>query len=262
MNNRGGRYEVGVLRNVECISKEKSEAVYQEYRRRKWLDKMIQDLEQENANVKKFRQTIPREFVNIKFKIEDATIHEEMIEINPEDVNITATYFKLLDKKTPEMAYTDVPANDTDTEDDAVGNHLKSTSKRKKVFSLECEYDPYHDQMQNALFKKLNSGYEGYRNVKIEHGHVDVKAKAKNGKWHYFEIKTDGPRLTIRKALGQIMEYAYYPALEKAERLIVIGDEEPDPDAASYLRYIRERFDLKVYYRAFNMKNGNLSREF
>jgi len=41
---------------------------------------------------------------------------------------------------------------------------------------------------------------------------LSVSTYEKEDLWHYFEIKTDSSKLSIRKALGQILEYAYWPS--------------------------------------------------
>ena len=257
INNLGKKYEVGKLYNVECISGEESENIYQEYLDNGWIAKMERDLQRENADVRKFRQTPPNRFFNIKFRLNEAIIHEEMPEIRKDDINITTNHFKLLPKKNLEGAF--VPLEEIDN---GGNGNRKNTNKRKKIYNVECEYDPYHDEMQNALFDLLNSGHEGYREVKIEHGRVDIKARSTDGEWHYFEIKTDGPKLSIRKALGQVMEYAYYPDLEQAKRLLIIADAIPDPDSIRYLQYLRDRFNLPVWFRAFDKNTRILSAEF
>jgi len=257
INNLGKKYEVGLLRNAECISGDESKEIYGKYVQNGWIAKMQRDLQIENADVHKFNETDPSRFFNIKFRFSDAIIHEEMPEIRKDDINITTNHFKLLPKKTPEVAY--VILEETGSEGD--GNR-KNTKKRKKLYNVECEYDPYHDEMQNALFDLLKSGHEGYRQVKIEHGRVDIKAMSSVGEWHYFEIKTDGPKLCIRKALGQVMEYAYFPDFEYAKRLLIIGDTVPDAESIRYLQYIRDRFKLPVWFRAFDKNSRILSPEF
>lgn len=262
-NNLGKKYEVGTLRNIECISESQSSAAYHQYVARGWVTKMENDLLKVNASVEKFRVPLPKRFFNIRFRFREAYIHEELLVISDEDVNITTNHFKLLPKRTANirMDQVEVDLGDTDGDNWGAGNH-KNTAMRSRTFNPECEYDPYHDRMQNFLFELLKAGHEGYNNVKIEKGRVDIKAKNSDGKWHYFEIKTDGPKLSFRKALGQVMEYAYFPSNERAARLIVVGDEEPDAETTAYFQYIRNKFSVPVYYRALKIEAETLSDEF
>ncbi|WP_162996274.1 hypothetical protein [Mucilaginibacter celer] len=79
--------------------------------------------------------------------------------------------------------------------------------------------------------------------------------------WHYFEIKTASPKRNIRDALGQVMEYAYYPGKERAKQLIIVGDRQPEADALHYLAYLRLRFEISVTYRYFDWETSMLSND-
>jgi indole-3-glycerol phosphate synthase len=116
--------------------------------------------------------------------------------------------------------------------------------------------------MQNAIFELLKTDKYDYKKVFIEKDRVDIKAITRNGIWHYFELKTDNPKLSIRKAIGQIMEYAYYPDKEKADKLIIISDNKPNEKTIDYLNHIRTKFDLPVTYRSFNLETNELSDDY
>ncbi|MBS7565310.1 hypothetical protein KHS38_12930 [Mucilaginibacter sp. Bleaf8] len=57
------------------------------------------------------------------------------------------------------------------------------------------------------------------------------------------------------------MEYAYYPGKERAKQLIIVGDRQPEPDALTYLAYLRDRFDIPVTYRYFDWDTLELSED-
>ena len=261
-NNLGKTYEVGVIRECECISKEKSAEIYKLYRSTGWLKRMENDLNRVHADVRKFKEIHPEGFFNIRFKFKNFQASDELLEISDFDVNITTTHFTLLPKKTPSLLHNSIETNSTLSDDNDGSGNLKNTNKRKKAFNMECEYDPYHDMMQNSLFELLSSGFEGYQNVKIESGRVDLKAQTPSNHCHYFEIKTDSPKLSIRKALGQVMEYAYFPSNERAEKLIIIAGDQPDEASIEYLLFVRKKFGIPVYYRAFDLECKNLTREY
>ncbi|HXD92217.1 MAG TPA: hypothetical protein VNX01_03345, partial [Bacteroidia bacterium] len=219
INNLNKIYFVGKIQNVKCITHEESERTYQIYKSKGWIDQMKGEIEKAGAISEEFNKIRPNSFFNIKFKLDDVFQPDELIEIDESDINITTNRYKLLPQKT-EIAF--------GMEEEEDQGSKKNTKKRKRVFNSECEYDPYHDQMQNAIFDLLKkSGQYNPDKVYIEKGRVDIKAKTRNGAWHYFELKTDKPKLSIRKALGQILEYAYFPNTQKAEKLIIIADEKP-----------------------------------
>jgi len=255
INNLNKQYFVGEIKNVECISREESERVYEIYKAKGWIGKMREDIERVGANYEKFNNTDPNIFFNFRFNFKDVSQPDELIEVAENDINITTNRYKLLPQKS-EIVFA------TDNEDDETEGNKKNTNKRKKVFNSDCEYDPYHDQMQNAIFELLKTSEYDYKKVYIEKGRVDIKAKTKQGTWHYFELKTDNPKQSIRKALGQILEYAYFPDTEKAEKLIIIADEEPNEDVKKYLDHIRNKFELPISYRHFNIETNKLSDDY
>ncbi|MDB5282909.1 MAG: hypothetical protein JWO06_1984 [Bacteroidota bacterium] len=256
INNLNKKYFVGEIRNVECITKEESRRVYEIYRKKSWIDNMKTDVERVGADWETFIAIKPETFLNIKFKFKDVHRPDELVEISEMDTNITTNRFKLLPQKSDVLLV-------VESDDDEDEGNRKNTKTRKRVFNSECEYDPYHDQMQNAIFDLLkHSKKYNYKKVAMEKGRVDIKAKTQEGIWHYFELKTDNPKLSIRQALGQIMEYAYYPGSERAKKLIIVADEEPDENTMEYLDYIRGKFDLPVTYRHFNLETHELSEDY
>ena len=255
INNLNKEYYVGKIKNVECITNEESERIHDIYKTKGWLEKMRVDVERVGANYAKLSQTDPRTFFNIRFKFEDLLLPDELIEISKNDVNITTNRYKLLPRKADIAFGTEI------VEDESEGNK-KNTKRRKKVFNSDCEYDPYHDQMQNAIFELLKKSEFGYKKVFIEKGRVDIKARTQQNTWHYFELKTDNPKQSIRKALGQILEYAYFPDTEKAEKLIIVADGKPDKDVIKYLNHLREKFELPISYRYFDLNKNELSTDY
>jgi hypothetical protein len=254
----GNSFTVGEIRQAECIDEETSIRIYDAYKRKGWLEEMEKDIVAAGASIEKFKETPANIFFNVRFRFENTTILDEPEELDADDVNITTNHFKLLPRRTKDLKrqYVQLP----ELEDDDPGKK-KNTAKRTKTYNVYCEYDPYHDMMQNEIFDLLKQGIDGYSHAKMEKSYVDIRAK--NGDdWHFFEIKTDCPRICIRKALGQVMEYAFYPDLEHAKKLVVIGDADPDENVQLYLNRIRANFAIPVYYRSFNIHTKKLSKEY
>jgi hypothetical protein len=252
------KYFVGLIRNALCISKDESGKVYRIYKKSKWLKGMVEETERAGAEPITFNKKIapPEHFFNIKFKFEDVIRHDDLLEISDQDINISTTRYKLLSKS---VDFKFAPSISSDEDD---GN-FKNTDMRYRTYKVESSFDPYHDKMQNALCELLRNKYKDkYKNVRLEKDRVDIKAKTYADRWHYYEIKTNSPKLSIRNALGQIMEYAYWPDLEKAEKLIIVSDNIPDQETIKYLNHIRIKFRLPVYYRFFDMQMGVLSEDY
>ena len=109
-----------------------------------------------------------------------------------------------------------------------------------------------HNDIQEALYRRLAAQY-GREKVGTEIASgvgtsIDVVVCRDKEYWFY-EIKTaSSPRACLREALGQLLEYAFWPGAKPATRLVVVGEGEMDDDAAHYLSQLRQRFGLPIEY--------------
>jgi hypothetical protein len=55
--------------------------------------------------------------------------------------------------------------------------------------------------------------------------------------------------MTAATTLGQLLEYAYWPGAQEAERLIICGDSPLDDAEAMYIDALRRRFRLPIDYQ-------------
>ena len=79
---------------------------------------------------------------------------------------------------------------------------------------------------------------------------IDLVVKDK-GVYYFYEIKTASTaKACIRQALGQILEYSYWPGNQKAEKLVVVGAPSLDKDTTKYIEYLRNKFNLPIEYRS------------
>ncbi len=70
-------------------------------------------------------------------------------------------------------------------------------------------------------------------------------------KYWFYEIKTAlTPRACLREAIGQLLEYGFWPGAQEPARFIVVGESPIDGDAQEYLRRLRKRFSLPIEYEA------------
>jgi len=116
-----------------------------------------------------------------------------------------------------------------------------------------------HNKLQKVLYAQLASRF-GAKNVRTEFsnvGRTNVDVVVRRGKAYWFyEIKTaESARECLREALGQILEYAFWPpGARVVSRLIVIGEAVMDDECETYLRLLKERFSLPVEYHRIIVK--------
>jgi len=140
--------------------------------------------------------------------------------------------------------------------------HLKSRTKAD-LASKELDVSLRHNDIQLVLYR-LFARQHGSPNVRVEHPaqqgrHIDVVVR--RGKTlSFYEVKTaPTARTCIRQALPQLLEYSYWPGAQEADRLIVVGEPKVTQAAAEYLKMLRSRFSMPVYYQQIDLAKGNLT---
>jgi len=141
----------------------------------------------------------------------------------------------------------------------------KARAARTKYLREERTVDKAlrHNILQDALFRNLED-LHGKTSVSGEQDcgngtPVDVAVR-KGKSFVYYEIKTGlSVQSCIRQALGQLMEYAYWPGAREADKLVVVGEPPLDAEAKKYLSDIRRRFGLPLYYQCFDPDKGTLT---
>jgi len=132
------------------------------------------------------------------------------------------------------------------------GCSVKARATSATLSQSELDRNLRHTVLQDALHQRLVSQF-GADNVGTELASgagtsVDVVVHRPEGYWFY-EIKTaHSPRACIREALGQLLEYSFWPGGQEAARLTVVGESALGEDGEKYLQELRSRFALPVYY--------------
>lgn len=117
-----------------------------------------------------------------------------------------------------------------------------------------CNIRLRHNDMQFTLHAKLKSRI-GEENVgtEIPSGSglpIDVVVQNKDGTYSFYEIKTShDPRICIREAIGQLLEYAYWNGCgPNVKNLVIVGPNPMDDAAEKYLSELNERYRLPISY--------------
>lgn len=131
-----------------------------------------------------------------------------------------------------------------------------------KSGSAKSKANRLHNDIQNRLFEYLK-GQLGPNAVSTENGtgsgtSIDA-VTCHAGKVTFYEIKT-GPsvRSSIRQAIPQLLEYAYWPCEKRADELIIVSHLPITKDAKDYLDFLHNQFKIPISYRQFDMSNNRL----
>ena len=142
------------------------------------------------------------------------------------------------------------------------GCTVKKSSTKASGITTERDIALRHNELQYTLYEALCKEYGG-ENVKAPYklsyaGEVDVAVRHA-GNMIFFEIKTAPyAKSALREAVGQILEYAYWPNADRANELVVVAEAKPTEETKQYLDNLRRRFGLRLSYRQLNNEEGKL----
>ena len=136
----------------------------------------------------------------------------------------------------------------------------KAAVTKASYAQQELDVNLRHNQLQCDLHRRLVKKH-GADNVGTElptgiGTSVDLVVRQPNGYWFY-EIKTFlEPRACIREAIGQLLEYAFWPGSQEAHRLIVVGETAAGADVQEYCRRLNNRFSLPIQYQQIVLEDS------
>ena len=134
----------------------------------------------------------------------------------------------------------------------------KSGYEREPGF---IQFTQKHKKLQKLLVRKLKSEY-GDKNVTWEHAlsngtQVDVARKV-GDRLVYYEIKTySSVRVSIREAMGQLLEYAHWGNEQGSVELIVVSDLDLG-EGREYLRKLRNIYKMPINYQKLEIETQQL----
>lgn len=259
-----GKAYIGCIKNAECIDEDDAKRALDYYKKERWYNEMLTTIENVPANPSLLRKEGHNIF-NVRFKPKDfIDFTSNPKHISQDDPSTRGLYYKLMDKR-GDFVF-----------DDAFGaiSHVTKRSKTRERKAAEAKselavhggvyerasYNPIHNKVQNSI-RELLLASKDYTEVVEEKNFVDLTATHKCGEIHFFEIKTNTARLSIREALGQILEYSDYPDEARASKLIIVSVKALDESDRKYIKHLREKYDIPVWYRYYSLETESLGEE-
>lgn len=133
------------------------------------------------------------------------------------------------------------------------GNRIKKSSTALSSVERQLSVALRHNVLQAELYSQLCVEY-GSQNVGTEinsgsGGRIDVVVNNAGG-FTFFEIKV-GRSLQgcMREAIGQLLEYSYWPRSHHATYLIVAGEPALDGEGREFLEKLQQNFSIPIGYR-------------
>lgn len=243
------RRYVARIRDAECLPDDMATAAFDAFKRKGWYSIMKQEVAKVGGDPGALDGTgLAPHVVNVRFRQESLEFFPPDSFVEPDSPVFRYNRYQLVNVdnlgrsgegkgpgKGKRKGTSTLPKTDP---------YLRSVSAR----TVECT--PEHAAMQKRLMLELKKEYPGATIIKEENG-IDVVVTT-HKEQILFEIKTElDPRMVIRLALGQILEYAYYEPTPDQRRvsLIIVGRRSLGSPEQAYLDHLREKFGLPIHYR-------------
>lgn len=232
--------------------------VLERTREKGWLDLMRQHLRELDISDRPFATPKPSSIANIRFVPENVMFCNPMVILAQPHKATSIHRYQPLDWDDGFQPPVSPSNTDLLLEYDREDNTPdRSEAERTRPAQLGTVFDPQHSILQNRLRRALRVRY-GMDSVRMEREFVDLKL-VEQGRVTFIEIKMERTvKSCIRLALGQLVEYAHYPNLQKADVLLVVGDALPSENDAAYLQFLRDTYKLPIHYAQWSWAREEL----
>lgn len=260
---------VTTLKNVQVLTDEESNEVFQQYKNQGWYDEMKADLYNLSLNSAQLDEWIKEDgsgLFNVKFTA--SQINEIPIELIPviNEKDIPSNRYTLMDipknvqEKYEALTKTGFSFENSGSEESDLGTKSKRTGRKREI-----ELELKHNILQNKFLKYLQNTY-GKAIVKREctaygASRIDITRKTDTG-FVFYEIKTyNNLRTSIREGIGQLLEYSLYPNVQEAEKLVLVSHVAPSNELIGYLNHIKEFINIPFSYIHFDTEKEEVISE-
>jgi hypothetical protein len=246
---------VGRIDNLYVPNNRELNAAFRQIRDRGWLTQMIEDVQKVKGDSSPLENPPPYYIINVRFSPTDVVLFDPMLRVIDDNHKIVRVKrYQPFDWLEGDFPPTSLQPPTIEPDDPR-----RSENERTRAAQEGTKYNPIHIRLQNKLYESLIQQY-GRNNVNYEHNFVDISV-TESGVTTFYEIKVENAaKKCIRNSIGQLLEYAHYPNVSKADRFIIVGDAPPINDDSIYLQTIRDRYRLPISYGLFNWDTGRLDQ--
>ncbi len=258
---------VGTLKDVEIIDRDTAEWVLSEYKNRGWYDLMKTHLKNLNLQADLLDNFKPGKapIFNIKFKWEQ--VSELPVDIIPIEnkSDIPSNRYTLMNLPVSTRNRYEKPIKKKFSIDTGSDEHNAKYSAVRRMPSREIEVAMMHHKLQNKFLDYLKKQYPNYKSRRecrvCEASRIDAVMQTEKG-YVFYEIKTyNNLRTSIREAIGQLLEYCFYPQNEEAYKLIVVSHIKPNDELRTYIKHLKKYIKIEFGYIYFDMDNDIVAEE-
>jgi hypothetical protein len=254
----GTYYYVGRLLNAEVLTQEQITATTARYQAQKWLSEMEGEVQAVTGNPTFRLGEDGNGPFNIRFRPEEVERpgNSDGVEII-EDISEWTDSQRYVLFEDVRGSIPPLPKKRDDDELDMRDSNEDNPIHRPRQRLLRAgavELPDLHNLVQDRLMAHLKAHYPKHlikREVTIkEHGtRIDAVRQRPDKSRVFYEIKVlPTLRACIREALGQLLEYAHWPAKDLAAELVIVSHYKADQETDAYLTKLNEVYSMQLGY--------------
>lgn len=256
------RFWVGHIRNVEVLMPGQIETAWDIYDQRGWLDQMRQQINDLYADQYDFSDYVGNAIFNVRFKPEEASIYPELIKAKDEAFADLKNYvlYKAQNVILPEVvqdeSFTFVAG------EHRTGNNPESSpatyDRQPKTIQLARQHRDLSHKVYNCLVKRYGAENVGTEISTPYNTAIDI-VRRDGEDYYFYEIKTyPSLKLCIREALGQLIEYSYWPDQQLAKGLIIVTPHPATEHVNEYMVNLSNALKIPISYQQFDLSANEL----
>jgi hypothetical protein len=240
------RRYVADIHDAECLTDAQAEAALEEFEKRGWLNAMTSEIVEVSGDASVLGHVEwAKHTLNVRFRLENVTMFTSTFADESDPIQHYNRY-QLYDAPSLERL-----ANSSRPSRGRKGStNLPVGQSYIKRGTAATEVSPEHTKMQARLMSELITEFHGAKIIR-EENYIDVLVETKS-EIHLYEIKSDlSSRTVVRKALGQLLEYAFanFSESTKGLQLTAVGRRPLSIEDESYLQHLRQNYHLPINYR-------------
>ncbi|MCA0238148.1 MAG: excisionase family protein [Bacteroidetes bacterium] len=255
------RYWIGEIQNVEVIDEEKCREILRIYQKNGWLKNMEDQMVAQGLNASDLGKYSSDNFFNVRFKPAD---YKPLADLQP--------FTQVNEEQIRSNRYKFFKAENISLPEEEKGgfnfraNAPNQTGERTITRTFEprsIELPDQHKKIIDKLHAFLKSKY-GAENVggELSTGYgasrIDMVVKEGNN-MTFYEVKTyHSLRECVRVAIGQLLEYCFWPDDERAVRLVIVTPHPVCAKTQKYFHRLRIRTGLELYCAQMDERTDTL----
>ena len=258
------RFWVGFIRNVEVLTPKQVQDTWKTYQKNGWLDEMRGHITTIDPNQHDFSDYVGNAIFNIRFKPEEATIYPEPLRVDADSPVMgfqRYTFIQSQNAVLPEVAQEE-QFNFKAGEHGSNGEAAPSSyDQQAKTIQLTKQHRSLSHKVYEYLVKTYGPENVGTENRTSYNTAIDI-VRQDGEEQYFYELKTyPSLKQCIREAVGQLIEYSYWPTGQQAKKLIIVTALAADAETKAYMSNLRSALNIPIYYQQFDLSRNVLVEE-